>query len=277
MMGSNGGVALGRAQLRAAGGAGGIGTDRRLHRRRRLCGGARLRQCHRLRHGRHHGQMRAGRERPLLGQLGLLRGRLCAGLSDQVAGHRHRRGRLRRRLDRLARSAEPPACRPAERRLDAGPGLLRPWRHRADRDRCQSAARPAQSAIASSAASCKLDAAAARAAIAQIAGPLGYAGERRHRAHGRRHPVARHRDHGRRHQANLDRAWARSARVRAVLLWRRRAVARECARARAVDPDRGGAARARQFLGGRHAARRCAARPVEDLRGRARPEPRSRA
>ncbi len=49
----------------------------------------------------------------------LLRRRLRQGLPDQVVGHRHRRGRLRRRLDRLARSAEPPARRPAERRLDA--------------------------------------------------------------------------------------------------------------------------------------------------------------
>ena len=79
---------------------------------------------------------------------------------------------------------------------------------------------------------------------------------------GRRHPRARHRDHGRRHQADLDRARPRSARIRAVLLWRRRAAARQRAGARAVDPDRGHSARARQFLGRRHAAGRCAARPV---------------
>src|SRR5258708_38812478 len=46
---------------------------------------------------------------------------------------------------------------------------------------------------------------------------------------------------------------SRSARVRAVLLRRRRPVARQRAGTRACDPDRGGSTRARQFLGGRHA------------------------
>ena len=78
-------------------------------------------------------------------ELDLLRRRLCEGLSDQVVGDQHRRGRLRRRLDRLARSAEPPVGRPAKRGLDARPRLLRQRRHRADRDRRQSRARPAQS------------------------------------------------------------------------------------------------------------------------------------
>ncbi len=62
----------------------------------------------------------------------LLRRRLREGLSDQVVGHQHRRGRLRRRLDRLARSAEPASCRAAERGLDARPRLLR-QRRRASR------------------------------------------------------------------------------------------------------------------------------------------------
>ena len=61
--------ALGRAHLPAAGRAGRVRPDRRLHRRRRLCGGARLHERHRLRHGRHDGEMRAGRERPLLGRI----------------------------------------------------------------------------------------------------------------------------------------------------------------------------------------------------------------
>ena len=46
----------------------------------------------------------------------------------------------------IARLAEGNALRvgPAQRRLDSGTGLLRPRRRRADRDRCQSAARPAR-------------------------------------------------------------------------------------------------------------------------------------
>ena len=138
-------AALGRAHLPPAGGTGRVGADRRLHRRRRLCGGTGVQERHRLRHGRHHREMRAGRERPLLGRVDLLRRRLCEGLPDQVAGDQHRRGRLRRRLDRLARPAEPAACRSAERGLDTRPRLLRQWRQGADRHRRQSRAGPAQS------------------------------------------------------------------------------------------------------------------------------------
>ncbi len=65
------------------------------------------------------------------------------------AGHRHadaggahaRRRRRHHRLDRPRRIDE---GRPAQRRRDAGPGLLRPRRHGADRDRRQSRARRAR-------------------------------------------------------------------------------------------------------------------------------------
>ena len=75
----------------------------------------------------------------------LLRRRLCQRLSDQVAGHQHRRGRLRWRLDRLARSSrtgfmsgrKAPARRP-------GPACYGRGGTRADRDRRQSRARPPQ-------------------------------------------------------------------------------------------------------------------------------------
>ena len=53
--------ALGRAHLPPADRARRIRPDRRLHRRRRLCRSARHRECHRFRHGRHDGEMRARR------------------------------------------------------------------------------------------------------------------------------------------------------------------------------------------------------------------------
>ena len=47
--------------------------------------------------------------------------RLREGLSDQVVGDQHRRGRLRRRLDRLARPAEAPAVGPQSAGSTPGP------------------------------------------------------------------------------------------------------------------------------------------------------------
>ena len=68
--------------------------------------------------------------------------RLYQRLPDQIAGDRHRRSRLGRRLDHLARRAETRPCRAAKRRLDARSGLLWPRWRRAHRDRCEFAARP---------------------------------------------------------------------------------------------------------------------------------------
>ena len=61
---------------------------------------------------------------------------------DPRQRRRHSRGRRRRRLDRLARWPEQALRGAAQRRLDAGPGLLRARRPRAHRDRRQPAARP---------------------------------------------------------------------------------------------------------------------------------------
>ena len=197
----------------------------------------------------------------------LLRRRLREGLPDQVVGDRHRRSRLGRRLDRLARSAEAGLhVGPQSAGSTPGPGLLRPRRQRADRDRRQSRARPAQSRPLPRRRAEARRRRGARARSSAIAAAARLHRRGRRDPDGRRHHRARDRDHGRRDQADLGRARARSARVRAVLLWRRRAAARERAGARAVDPDRGHPARARQLLGRRHAARRCAARSVEDLR-----------
>ena len=58
----------------------------------------------------------------------LLRRRLRHRLSDPRQRHRHCRGRRRRRLDRLDRRAAAHARRAAQRRLDAGAGVLRQGR-----------------------------------------------------------------------------------------------------------------------------------------------------
>ena len=105
----------------------------------------------------------------------LLCRRLCEWLSDPFAGDRHCRGRVRRRLHCKARHARPAVGRSAERRFDAGAGVLRPRRHRAHRDRRQSRAWPSQSRkfLGGEA---KLDVRAAEEAIDSIAAPFGYKG-----------------------------------------------------------------------------------------------------
>ena len=100
-------------------------------------------------------------------------------IGPRVGGHRialrqprHRQHRRRRRLDRPGRCRRHPACRAGKRRRDAGPGLLRPWRHRGDRHRRQPRARlsrpgelPRRRRL--------LDRAAAEAAVDRIAAALG--------------------------------------------------------------------------------------------------------
>ena len=118
------------------------------------------------------------RARPLRRRIDLLHRRARCRLPDPRQRHRHPRGRRRRRLDRLARRPAPPECRPAQRRLDAGAGLLRARRHRADRHRRQSAARPARPPIVSSAARwSSRPTRRARCSTSRIAEPLGYHGE----------------------------------------------------------------------------------------------------
>ena len=185
-----------------------------------------LEERHRLRHGRHHRQMRAGRGRPLLGRLDLLRRRLREGISDQVVGDQHRRGRLRRRLDRLARSAEPPVGRPAKRGLDARPRLLRQRRHRADGDRRQSRAGAAQSRpLPRRRAEARCRGGAQGGAEDRRAARLFR--RRRSDAHGRRHHLARHRHHGGRDQ---DRFPSSMAAIRANSCCSATAAAGRCMR-----------------------------------------------
>jgi len=62
---------FGRARLPRADHARGVRSGRRLHRRGELRPSARRRQSRRLRHGRHHGEMRDDRARPLCGGIDL--------------------------------------------------------------------------------------------------------------------------------------------------------------------------------------------------------------
>jgi hypothetical protein len=164
------------------------------------------------------------------------------------------------------RRAWPAARRTEERGLDPWSRLLRPRRHRADHHRCQSRARPAQSAYLFLGGELILDVAAARRSHRRAASPtpLGL---------WRRGPAGAHWPTGivsRSPPAVMARAirrisvehGPRSARLRAVLLWRGRAAARFSGfGARAFHSHYGGdPARAREFFGDRHAAGRCAAR-----------------
>ena len=75
-------------------------------------------------------------------------------LPDPDAGHRARRDRRRRRLDRLGRHRRRAARRADERRRRAGPGRLRPGRHRADGHRREPRARAPGRRLVPRAASC---------------------------------------------------------------------------------------------------------------------------
>ena len=182
---------------------------------------------------------------------------------------RHRRGRLGRRLDRLARRTEPPARRAAERGLDAGPGLLRPRRHGRP---------PSPTPTSCSAGSIREQFLGGELTLSTDAGDAARWPQRnrdaarlsRRATVSSRWPTAsrdRHRHDGRRDPARLGRARPRSARLRAVQLRRRRAAARLGAGARALDPDRDRSARARHFLRHRHAAGRRAARRRKTFAG----------
>ena len=126
-------------------------------RRRRACDRAVRQACRRgqrdlVRHGRHHRQGLPGRGRPHRGRLddgGGARASLQARLrpADQGAGHRHDRDRRGRRLDRRHRRSGAAARRPAFGRRRSGSGLLRPRRHRGDRDRRQPGARLLRSGL----------------------------------------------------------------------------------------------------------------------------------
>ena len=119
--------------------------------------------------------------------------------------------------------------RPAERRLDARPRLLRQRRHRADRDRRQSGARPAQSRPLPRrrAEARRRGGAQARVAADRRAARLFR--RRRPDPDGGRHHLARHRHHGGRHQ---DRSRSSTASIRANSCCSATAAAGRCMPAR---------------------------------------------
>ena len=104
---------------------------------------AELEEPHHLRHGRNllRHRLRAGRHAAGgVRLLGLPLHRRRAGTGDR---HHHRGGRH----DRPARSRRPARCRPGERGRRSGPGLLRQWRNRADRNRRRSRLRLSRSGV----------------------------------------------------------------------------------------------------------------------------------
>ena len=110
---------------------------------------ARARPAALVRHGRHHRESLHHRgPQPARGRQ--LRGRSHLSLqvgqrpADPHSLGRHDRDRRRRRQHRVGQRSRPPESRPAKRRLDAGPGVLRPRRQEPDRDRCGSRARVSQ-------------------------------------------------------------------------------------------------------------------------------------
>ena len=135
----------------------------------------------------------------------------------------------------------------------AGPGLLRPRRHRADHHRRQPGARPARRRPLPR----RRDAARSRPrrsrrCTEKIATPLGLDPDRS----GRRNPPHRHHEDGACGALGDHRARPRRRRLRAGRLWRRGAAARLRGGARTVDRHRHHSASARTFLGLWHAGRR---------------------
>ena len=130
---------------------------RRGRRRAAFRGPRRLRQPHHPRHGRNHRQGIAHRARS-----GHLRRRVRGGgrhvvaerahgrgrLRAQAPGHRHLRGRRRRRLHRVARQGRLAQGGPLQRRCGAGAGVLRHRERRAHGDRRQRGPRLPQSGVA---------------------------------------------------------------------------------------------------------------------------------
>ena len=134
--------AIQRRRDDAGGGAQIAGADaafrsrRRPDRRPRRGAAARHGQLHRGRHGRHQLRSGAGRE-----NAGGDQGRRDRPAALRAADARHPHHRRRRRLDRLDRPGRPVAHGAAQRRRDAGAGLLRPRRRAADHHRRQPGAR----------------------------------------------------------------------------------------------------------------------------------------
>ena len=111
----------------------------------RIAQTSRHRTRHRLRHGRHHRQDVADHRRRCADRRRLRYRRRFQRPADAIAGRRHRRGRRRRRLDRLVRrSTGGLHVGPHSAGADPGPACYGRGGTEADRDRCRSRARPAQ-------------------------------------------------------------------------------------------------------------------------------------
>ena len=106
------------------------------------CRGASFRRCrgrrghgHRRRHRRHQLRRLAGPQGADPLDPGDVAGPAHSRPHDGVSVRRRAQRRRRRRLHRLGRSGRHASCRPGQRGVRAGAGLLRPGRQRADRDR----------------------------------------------------------------------------------------------------------------------------------------------
>ena len=175
-----------------------------------------------VRHGRHQHRHIAGRGRRRPDR----RRSAPRRPTRRAPGTRHRQHRRRRRLDRAGRRGRRAARRSRERRRRARARLLRPGRHRSDRDRRQSGARAARPGWLSRWAR------AARSGRSR-SGNRPDRGGARGRAHGggRGHPPRRRRPHGRGHPPGLGPARGRSPPFRHARLRRRRRAARHGHRA----------------------------------------------
>ena len=248
-------------RLREAGVRGGLGPGRRRDRRGAAGRGARRARPHRVRHGRHDGQGRHHRGRPAEHDVGIRVPRrhldvepLRQGrrLHAQGAGHRHRRGRRRRRLAGGHRQGRAAQGRAGVGRRRAGPGLLRPRQRAPDRDGCQRRAGPDQPALAGR------RPARHRPAPERAGDPDARGQAARPHAGGcrARHPRRRQRRHVARHPRRHRRARPRSARPDADRHRRQRRHPRARRGARSRHRPRGGAAARRRVQRGRHAGLR---------------------
>ena len=210
----------------------GIGSGRRRHRHPGALPHARAQERDRLRHGRHHRQGR--RHLPRRGAHHRRRAdrRLRQGAAGADRHDGHLRGRHRRRLDRAGGGGRL-ARRPAERRRRARSRLLRPRRHRADRDRRQSGARPARRRSLPR----RRDAARRQGRRARTRRARRQAARHGRDRGRRRHPAHRRHRHVLCGQGRHHRARSRRRRLRAGRLWRRRAAACGAGRARDRHPQ----------------------------------------
>ena len=163
----------------------------------------------------------------------------------------------RRRLDRLARRGRGAAGGAALGGRRPGPGLLRPRRRRADRDRRQPAARLPRRGRRRWPAACGSTAAAAERAVGALGG-RARAGRRRGRG---RHRARGERGDGAGGAGGDGRARHRPARPRAGALRRRRPAARRADRRRARDAPRARARSRRRAVGARPGGVRAPPRP----------------